>query len=560
MDNAKISVSRYGIQIILPAAYTPPEYYQPLRKQNAYGCSIRYLPEVLERHRGITAAEQLPDGLVKTLYDEEMRRRSVAGIIKTDEYDILCAETGLWEHQRRGVDIADYYSRYAYFYDTRTGKTRMAYQIMLNKLKAGTVKRCIVFTPSSIIPDWISDAEQFSELKVSAYYKDGKQKEKALTTPCHILLMSVELVVKNTALLERLKFDLCFFDESSRLKSHTTEISKFMLKYSQTIPYFYLLSATPAPNGHHEYYVQMRCIDQYMFPITRTKFVLQYFTNKSYNPTYEKLEIKPNMLNAFLQLLSEYSFYVDQSVMETAGKVFHEVPVQLSAETMRLYDDMRKHLSTEFAGESITVDMAAQMRGKLQQIASGFVINTDIRKEIATAKKLGDMSLAGASDVMKIPLGALPRLNAVKEITEKYPGQQFVIWANYRQEFEDLQEFLGFEAAVLNGGVSIDEKEKIVRRFKRGLIKYLICHPSSVGMGKNFTESHVAIYYSLNDSWEAFKQSSERIAGHITVQPELCHYYILLATGTINEVVYDNIKNKREKSTGTLEHLQLRRD
>ena len=80
-------------------------------------------------------------------------------------------------------------------------------------------------------------------------------------------------------------------------------------------------------------------------------------------------------------------------------------------------------------------------------------------------------------------------------------------------------------------------KEEAVRKFKAHEIKVLICHPASVGMGKNFTEAHVAIYYSLNDSWELFKQSCERIAGHIAVQPKQCEYYIILAENTINELV-----------------------
>ena len=75
-------------------------------------------------------------------------------------------------------------------------------------------------------------------------------------------------------------------------------------------------------------------------------------------------------------------------------------------------------------------------------------------------------------------------------------------------------------------------------------------------MGINLTAAHIAIYYSLNDSWEALKQSSERIVGHINIQPKKCIYYIMQAEGTVNELVYNNVTNKRDVSIGFLEHLQ----
>ena len=111
---------------------------------------------------------------------------------------------------------------------------------------------------------------------------------------------------------------------------------------------------------------------------------------------------------------------------------------------------------------------------------------------------------------------------------------------------------------VLNGSTALVDKEQIIEDFKHGDTNVLLCHPLSVGMGKNFTESHIAIYYSLNDSWEAFKQSSERIAGHVTVQPKECLYYIIQAEDTINGIVYENLKNKREQSYAMLEHMQSR--
>ena len=75
-------------------------------------------------------------------------------------------------------------------------------------------------------------------------------------------------------------------------------------------------------------------------------------------------------------------------------------------------------------------------------------------------------------------------------------------------------------------------------------------------MGVNLTEAHIAIYYSLNYSWEQLKQSSERIRGHIKVQPKKAIYYILAARGTIDEAIYSVVKNKKASSREFLAILE----
>lgn len=138
------------------------------RARDTYRCSIHLLPEVLKILRGIEDSSNLQSP-IKEYYEEEMlRRRMTAELLQNgpdEEY------AGLWNHQNLGVCLAKYNRRFNFFYDTRTGKTRMSYQIMLNALKAGKAKRCLVVAPATIIPDWLSDAKQFPELKVVAYYK-----------------------------------------------------------------------------------------------------------------------------------------------------------------------------------------------------------------------------------------------------------------------------------------------------------------------------------------------------------------------------------------------------
>lgn len=558
----KIYVNKYYIQIeaqgndpqlltLLNRVDTPDIF--PARRKNTYYCSLKYLPEVLETLRGISSCDKLT-GLVRELYLEETQRRRVTPLLK--EYGATDSSDLLWDHQQLGVEIAQVNRRYGFFYDTRTGKTMMALQIMKNALMAGKARRCIVVCPSSIIQSWLTDAAtHFPELKVVAYYGSAKQKELALSTPSHIILWSMEQFAKNMAWLQEAKFDMCFVDESSKLKSHKTQISKALREFSMMVPYWYLLSATPAPNNESEYYTQMMTIDPYIFNPARTKFVRLYFNNMARNPAWEDLIVRKDMYGVLNDKIEQCAIYVDQSVMPTAGKEWHEINYDLPVESRKVYNRMRYDMAVELETGTITTDQAAIMRGKLNQIASGFIMDTAAINENKIARKLGESTQL--PEILPIVDGGdFSRIEQLDKLLQELGDQKVVIWANYRQEFYMLQDLLGDQARYIRGGCSVEDKEQFIGEFKGGPLQYLVCHPLSVGMGINLTEAHTAIYYSLNDSWEAFKQSSERIAGHIKTQPNKCHYYVIIANNTVDALIYDNLKNKREASFAFTEHLK----
>ncbi len=554
----RIQVNQYYIQLLAESSdptfldlITKVRGIEKMRSRGTYRCSLRKLPEILKILRNIDSVDQLPAGIVHDLYEEETQRRGCTRLLKELGPDMT--SDWLWPHQCLGIELAQVNRRYNFFYDTRTGKTLMMLRVLYDRLKSGQARRCLVICPSAIIKSWLGDAKQFPELRIAAFYGDIGQREQALKTPAHIILWATEQVASNIDLLKAVKFDTCVFDESSKLKNHKSKIAEAARDLSTTIPSWYNLSATPAPNGHHEYYTQMMCVDPYSFSSTRGHFVEKYFDNTSRSDKFEKLVIKTNMFNEFMSIVNEYSVYVDQDVMPTAGKEWHVVSYKMQPETYKTYANMCSDMAAEVEGITITAEMAAAMRSKLNQITSGFLMDTEAKKENVVSRKLHEEQ----SRQEVFLLDDTSRLDILRNLISNFGSAKCVIWANFTEEFRELEELFGTTARYVRGGTSIAEKEQyIYKDFKAGPIQYLVCHPLSVGMGINLTEAHIAIYYSLNDSWEALKQSSERIYGHISVQPNKCHYYVLQAEATVNEVIYDNLKNKRDISTGFLNHLK----
>lgn len=527
-----------------------------MRARNTYRCSLSLLPEILAELRGITSEEQL-SGSILSFYRAEMQRRisneslKLNGPVETDDK--------LWVHQMLGVELARINKRYNFFYDTRTGKTPMSLRIMYEALASGEAKRCLVICPAAIMKDWLKDAgDWYPMLKTVTFYGDEKDKMRALTTPCHIAFWSTSMVDTYSDLIKKLNFDICFFDESSKAKNYRSKTAQAIFDISMTIPRWYNLSATPAPNGEHEYYIQMRTVDPYAFNPTRGHFVSRYFDNNSRNRNYEKLVIKPDMKAEFMDTVEKYSLYVDQGVMPTAGKDWVPVYFDMTNEEKELYKTMHDDMYAEVDGHMLTASMSAAMRAKLNQITRGFILDTEAIKENKYARLLKEPAVA--KECYRVTSDKRAGCSSILKLREllasKCRGEQVVIWAYYSEEFAMLNELFGTDAVYIKGGCSAEDKWGRIAAFKSRRVQYLVAHPLSIGMGINLTEAHIAIYYSLNDSWEAFKQSSERIYGHISVQPKRCQYYILMANETVNEIIYKNVSEKRDASTGFLEHLR----
>ena len=336
------------------------------------------------------------------------------------------------------------------------------------------------------------------------------------------------------------------------MKSPKSKVSKELVDFAQTIERFYLLSGTPAPNGEQEYYMQLRAVDYYGIQQSYSQFKEHYFVNMSYNPQYEKLALRPDKKDELFSLIRKYALYVDkEDVLTTPGRTFHEVEFEMPAELKKHYNKLKNELYMEIGdGLRITAPSAAAKLNKLNQVTSGFIIDTQAAKE----NKFYDDSNAPEWYMLDAY-----RFRLLQDLLNKdnIRNEQVLIWANYRKEFETIQSMLGDKCRCVYGGTTLAEKNEAISLFKSGKIQYLIANPASADKGLTLTNAHISIYFSLSWSYELFKQSMERIYADVSKQPKHCDYYVLIAKGTIDRVLYsDVLKGKGEASHAVLNHLK----
>ena len=271
----------------------------------------------------------------------------------------------------------------------------------------------------------------------------------------------------------------------------------------------------------------------------------------SYKPQYEKLALRPDKKDELFSLIRKYALYVDkEDVLTTPGRTFHEVEFEMPAELKKHYNKLKNELYMEVGdGLRITAPSAAAKLNKLNQVTSGFIIDTQAVKE----------NKFYADNLTEWYMLDNYRFKALQDLlsSDSIRDEQVLIWANYRKEFEIIQSILGERCRCIYGGTTITEKNESIRLFKTGEIQYLVANPASADKGLTLTNAHISIYFSLNWSYELFKQSMERIYGDVMKQPKHCDYYVMIAKGTIDRVLYsDVLQGKGEASYAVLNHLK----
>lgn len=512
-------------------------YVHSNRKKTQYYTSIENIQLVLSLFRNVNTVEDLNKlpADVRAVYSEIVsKQQKTRELIKEGPTK---ADSFLFPHQVWGVRIAELNKRFGFFFDVRTGKTIMGLQIIKNDITQNPTHRWLILCPLILMQNaWVSDAQKyFPDLKIQIlHHAERKKRLEAFKLNASLYIINIESFVAYMDFIIGLNIHGVCLDESSKLKGNTTNLAKAIAKFARTVERWYLFSGTPAPNGAFEYYRQLQTLDYYGIPSSYTKFKEYFFLNTSRNPMYEKLMLNPEKSVEFINLLKKYSLYINiKDITETVKQVFKIVKLSLPEDLKEHYKQMYTNLYIEVQDETITAANMATKIGKLNQITSGFIYTEN------SNYLLNDY-----------------RFNSLYRLLFTIGTQQVVIWCAYKKEFEIIERALGSHCRCIYGDTTSKQNNESITLFKENKIQYLICHPASAGMGLTLTNAHIAIYFSLTYSLETWLQSIARIYGSKKIQQYDCIYYILIATNTVDQVIYDTLNNKGNISQALLDYVK----
>lgn len=368
----------------------------------------------------------------------------------------------------------------------------------------------LIFAPRNVIREWRLHAEKFYGSRIDLKLMQTRESLIDWLThqPKGIAITNYEKIgagripeLKNLAGIVA--------DEASILKTGGGKTKWNLFHSSRGVEYKLAMTATPAPNETMEFASQASFLER----LRGENEVLWTFFRR--NPDTNAWELKPHAKREFFAFMASFSIYMRDPELfgfKDGGKApdpqyfTHTIPptdAQMQAAVAISSD----------AGGGLFADerMGVVERGKLAQIAKGFLYKTNQRFESAKPGFIAKLAIEEAKDS---------------------PG---MIWCDFDLEMDLIAEVLtlhGYSSFEMYDGriKSDEERDAIMERFQGGATRILITKAQSAGFGGN--QQHVGwmIVSGVNDSFEALYQLIRRalrygqtksLRVHFPVIPEL---------------------------------------
>lgn len=450
----------------------------------------------------------------------------------------------LYTHQKIAIEKALQLSgNLAIFHDPGLGKTCTTLKIFeALKRKNDTLKLLVVCPKSLLNAAWRSDVAKFTAFRFAL--TDEKRWEGA-----DIVAVNYERLLSKKNCRPVIDWILRqptmgALDESSRLKNNKSLTTKLLLDLA---PYFknrLVLSGTPCPNSETELWAQIKFVNQTILPnsfyaFRNIFFHLERNGQVQHGGSYSGMALRElfsrgwkysitaqNREKLMRQIAIVCDWVKKEDALDLPEKIDEFRLVTLGAKEQKAYNEMKRHFIAEIEQESgvakqVWVNVALAKTMKLRQCTGGFMYD-----EKKAAVPLGDT-----------------KLKELYAVLEELGPKQAIIWAQFHHEIEMLEYRINRDIAAADTlYANTADKEKSIRDFQNGEIRYLIAHPKSAAHGLTFTNCATQIFYSVDWSYEAYAQARDRT--HRIGQTNRCLYIHILAAGTVDEKIMAVLEGK----------------
>jgi len=140
------------------------------------------------------------------------------------------------------------------------------------------------------------------------------------------------------------------------------------------------------------------------------------------------------------------------------------------------------------------------------------------------------------------------KIQALKEIIEDNPNENFLVAYNFKSDLERLKKAFSKAIVLSKSGSELD-------KWNKGHIKLLLAHPMSAGHGLNAQYGgSIIVWFGLNWSLELYQQFNARL--HRQGQTKPVRVIHIVAKGGIDERVLLALKNKAKTQYDLIEYLK----
>ena len=487
--------------------------------------------------------------------------------------------------------------RYILADEVGLGKTIEAGMIIRELKSRGLVSRILVVCPTGLVTQWASEMQEKFHEKFQVILPSDYDTIRRLTDNDDVYgqfdqvispMDSIKPIEKHAGWSEEKVekyneeriysiinsgWDLIIIDEAHRVAGSSGEVARYKLGnlLAQASPYLLLLSATPH-NGKTEPFLRLiRLLDADAFPNAKSivreqvaPFLIRtekreaidnngnlLFKNRITHLVTISWDERNNLQRELYEMVSSYVAKTYNKALRNRKKnmclIFLLIIMQrmVTSSTAAIRQSLERRLNVLLEQRTCVGNLREEDLDELN-IEDGVedaleAISLDMELEIEDLKQI--ISLAKQAQFQNQDAKVEPLLNEIDAILSEDRTQKVIIFTEFVATQTYLQELLvnrGYTVTILNGGMSIDERNAAMQEFKTSTSIFI--STDAGGEGLNLQFANIIINYDL--PWNPMK--IEQRCGRVDRigQQRDVHIYNFIVGETVENRVREVLEEK----------------
>jgi len=450
-------------------------------------------------------------------------------------------------HQLAGTRFLRENKRAALFDEQGLGKSKQLIDAIAAEIDAKAIGGALIICPNGLKSNWADEVERFSSLPYAVFGSGRKARRvafRSLRAAFYIInYEAVAAELPSLRALLRFKPMGLVLDESHRIKTPGSKVTRAVLQLRSEARRRYLLTGTPVANKPEDLWSQVFFLDD----------------GERLGATFEQFQAKYCDGAGGYQSVEELRERVaDLALRRTKGealklptKRFQRLGVALAPIQEALYEQMRNELAIwvrSLSGEQVRKEGEAILARmvRLAQLASNPAL-LDVSYHETPAK--------------------FAALDALLASYAEEQDRKVIVWTSFVGNVRALAaRYPQLAPVMLYGEQDTDERDLSVRSFRQDAqVRLLVANPAAAREGLTLTEANVAIYVDRTFNLVDYLQSQDRI--HRISQKRDCDIVLLIANTTVDEFIDYSLEQKhrlakftqRDADKISLDDLALRK-
>lgn len=435
------------------------------------------------------------------------------------------------KYQNSLVSFAKIVKKCALFVDMGLGKTTTTLTVILDFFDDFFIDYILVITPLRVANTvWKQEAEKWEHLQhldIGICTGTAKERHAVIARKHRITVINKENVVW---LCDNHKWiwDMMVIDESSGFKN--PKAKRFMairnkIKYLKSI---ILLTGTPTPKNLLDLWSQIFLIDRgERLGKNITSYRNRFFKQSGYKG-YEYKPL-PEAEDKIKSLIKDICVTMKaEDYLELPDRIDLYEYIEMPKEIKKEYDELEKEfILTINSKVDVEAPSASSLSNKLLQFCNGALYDSE----------------GNTHEIHSL------KIEALKEIVEENPGENFLIAYNYKSDLQRLKKAFPRMKVLSKSGAELTE-------WNKGNIHMLAAHPASAGHGLNAQKGgSIIIWFGLNWSLELYQQFNARL--HRQGQTKPVRIIHIIIKGGMDENVLLALNSKAKTQDELLEYLKF---